>query len=282
MSIVNFNSTTPAAPGGNTNVVFQSDSSGNVSAYYAGGASSLCLSGAIGSLPAAGTAGRIYLPTDSIYDVLRDNGASWDYFYRGQLVTPPGGITWAWLNQGSATATQQTNGVLELAAPSNGAADNVRGYEFSIVGSSWSYIFRFRLMVPNQEYNQGGIYLRESGTGKIVVLCLIGASALSSLTTLPALSTDKLNSASSYNSNYSRVMALIALMGSDCVVFKVQLSGSTLTYSFSTDNGISWFVLTSTSKTDFFTTAPDKVGIYLNPNNQSGTAASSLTLISVN
>ena len=36
-NVVNFNSTTPAAPGGKTNVIFQIDASGNVSAYYTPG-----------------------------------------------------------------------------------------------------------------------------------------------------------------------------------------------------------------------------------------------------
>lgn len=32
--MINLNNTTPASPGGGTNVIFQSDASGNVSAYY--------------------------------------------------------------------------------------------------------------------------------------------------------------------------------------------------------------------------------------------------------
>jgi hypothetical protein len=49
--------------------------------------SSFNLSGTLASLPAAGTAGRIFIPTDSLFDILRDNGSSWNYFIQGRQLT---------------------------------------------------------------------------------------------------------------------------------------------------------------------------------------------------
>lgn len=64
------------------------------------------LSGDYASLPAAGTAGRIYYPTDVPWVThYRDNGSTWDVFRDGLLLTEPPASGWTWFNQGAATIT---------------------------------------------------------------------------------------------------------------------------------------------------------------------------------
>lgn len=80
-------------------------------------------SGTYANLPAAAKAGRIYIPNNSFYDLLYDNGSSWDHIVRGKKVTPPVLGDFTWTNQGSAT-TVTTNGGIYLSTPNE--ADNNR------------------------------------------------------------------------------------------------------------------------------------------------------------
>lgn len=71
----------------------------------AAGSGNTTTSGTIASLPAAGTAGNLYLPTDEPV-LLRDNGASWDSFGPIFTLTSPGSTAgWSWVNQSTATIT---------------------------------------------------------------------------------------------------------------------------------------------------------------------------------
>ena len=236
--------------------------------------------GPIASLPAAGNAGNLYFATDSVYENLRDNGASWDYFYHGAKVTPPGGITWAWNNQGSCVATQQINGALNINCPSNGASDNVRSYEFSASATPWTDTFRVRPLITSMDFNNAGLSLRESSTGKLMVFYLtFNATSLDS----PSfLSVDTWNSVTSHASNL--IQQFIQISGSTDLVLRItdQGIGGNLIFSYSVDNGISFLTWLTVARNSFFTTGPDKVGISVNPNNQSGSAPNLLTLVSVN
>jgi hypothetical protein len=72
-----------------------------------GGGSASISRGVVGSRPAAGTAGTLYLPTDAPL-AFEDNGSSWQSF--GPLLpltAPPAMSGWTWANQGSSTLTEE-------------------------------------------------------------------------------------------------------------------------------------------------------------------------------
>lgn len=76
-------------------------------------------SGVISSLPAAGNVGNVFIPTDSYYDQLFDNGTTWDYFYRGLKVTPPlAASNWTVVTGGNA-ALSDSRGALYFGTSSN-------------------------------------------------------------------------------------------------------------------------------------------------------------------
>lgn len=240
--------------------------------------------GSITSLPTTPRQGDIYYPTDSIYDSLIYNSAAWQYQYRGMKVTPPAG-TFAWINQGSSTVTKQTNGVWSLNAPSNGASDSFRIYDMAAPSTPYTKIFRFRASIYAQNYSAVGIVFRESATGKLVVF-EIGyqdADQINGLHPLVWVRVAKFNSPTSYNSVYSgnEQQQIALLTGASEFCFKVGDDGTNLTFSWSNDNGINFFNLLTVARNDFLTTAPDHVGMALNPNNQVGSQPCGLTLISM-
>jgi len=76
-------------------------------------------SGAYAALPAAAKAGRLYFPSDSFY-VVRDDGAVQRHWGPLFYLTPPPALgTWAWVNQGGATASE-TNGGIYLSVAAEG------------------------------------------------------------------------------------------------------------------------------------------------------------------
>lgn len=239
-----------------------------------------CLTDLIANLPAAGVLGRHFYPQDSVYDVLRDNGSSWDYFFRGAKVTPPGGLSWSFNNQGSSTATQQTNGVLTLNSPSNGAADSIRSYEIAAPGTPWKRIFRFRPFIGAQNFNGAGLLLRESSSGKIIAYNFQydDTGTLNSQRPLRWLRVSYYTNTTTFNATLFQTHAAIHQPEA---MLRLGDDGTTITFEHSNDEGVTWFQDYSEARGAHFTTAPNKVGLAVNPNNASGSWANIVTLISV-
>lgn len=87
---MNLNNTTPAAPGGNTNVTWQKDGSGNVSAYVS--ASGSASSGLRSALPGSPVAGQVYYCTDAPW-TYEYNGSKWVGRWRGAPADDPSMLT---------------------------------------------------------------------------------------------------------------------------------------------------------------------------------------------
>ncbi len=73
----------------------------------------------IANIPAAARAGRIFVPTDSLFDLVRDTGSAWEYFRNGRKMQGPLSAM-AWANQGSCTLTTLANGAERIKAPAGG------------------------------------------------------------------------------------------------------------------------------------------------------------------
>jgi hypothetical protein len=233
---------------------------------------------------------------DAIYPFAYCNGSTWQYFYGGQALTPPGTLstTYAWTNQVSASVSQQTNGIWTFLYPGNASTSHALNvFDQATPSLPFTIVFRFLASIANGN-NQPtvGISLRESGTGKLLVLALAAlgsGSCLLSGTTSSNLPCFQPLTYASTSANPTAVGSTgFAFVGSGgtqpfCVKVTVAVGAAGLiTLSFSTDNGFSYTQLYSVAKTTTFTVGPDHVGVYGNSTDLALTNNQTLTLIGVN
>ena len=250
--------------------------------------------GSITTLPASPSAGQLYFATDSLYTgPLFYNGASWDYFFLGRLVTPPTG-TFAWTNQNGATVTQQTNGAWSFVfAGTAGTNLNYEIFDTATPSTPFTQIYRFTGTLENG-VNQPdmGVSLRESGTGKLIVLALTPFLTSSTcLITGTTTGNGPCWAPFTVTTPSAGVRAQVGTLGPGmvgntqpyCVKVTVA-SGATgaITYSYSVDNGLTFTQLYSAAKNTFFTTGPDNVGVYGNPTDLTSNFNLTMQLLSIN
>jgi hypothetical protein len=246
---------------------------GAFSCGTSGGGGSTITSGAIASRPAAGTAGAVYLPTDSFYDSLFDTGAAWQYYVRGRQVTPPVNANFTWSNQGSSTITAQTNGAITMSVPA-AATDSLHYYYIATPATPYTKTFRFQTTFYNVANIFSGVCFSESSSGKLICLYL-GNGSNYAINVARWTNTTTFSANSLFGPN-----GLTGLSGSGApIAFRLGDTGTNLTYEISGDNGGSWITLFTEARGSFFTTAPDRVGIAIDNNNSTYTATQ--TLISV-
>jgi hypothetical protein len=178
-------------------------------------------------------------------------------------------VNWIWVNQGAtATVTQQGNSIFFDGGTSSGTQNlRMRG---RLIGntSTGDLQVGMLMMVGSQNGGGGGIYMRESSSGKVYGLRIFVATngAAEYLATT-------YGSATSFGGNSSLVGANAAPM----LWFRFTISGSNILAKWSAD-GKNWQQLQSMPKTTAFTTAPDEWGVYLDPQNV--TYSNAMTLLS--
>lgn len=245
---------------------------------------------ALGSLPAAGTDGRIAVFTDSPY-IARDNGASWEFFY--PFVAGPVGLPSAagftWVNQHTsapATTINTTPGYEEIVVPSSqGSATQIQARVAANPSSSFTAIALITGRVATANFDsEFGLFLYESGSGKGVILSYNGSipgfsirvfgSGLSSNATSQNNATGSIPNAMETTplgiSPFSGVLvpAIAATYNGVTfhhitAMFKVTVDtsgGGTYHYYYSVDGGATYTELGSGRTNSDFTTSPDKVG----------------------
>lgn len=225
----NFNDTTPAAPGGYTNVKWQADSSGNASAYVAGGAAWLAASP---DAPPA-TAGSLD-----------------DEFAGASLDT----VRWTWVNQGSVTATQ-ANSILRLYCP-NAAGDNKHAIVQTAPATPWEVTAKTWFLAPPTTYPMGGVVFRD-GSGKLMSFAYEWNNGLRIA---------KYNSPTSFNSN-TFLFGNLGSLSFPCYL-RIRDNGTNLIFSYSMD-GASFLQMYQESRTAFFGSGPTQVGLVLDANQTS-------------
>jgi hypothetical protein len=123
-------------------------------------------SGLYSSLPAAGNKGVIYRCTD-IPVLFRDNGIIWDGFGPIYNLNPPNFNTFTWVNQGSASFTNQF-----LKAPGGQSGDSCRILKIASPATPYSVTVAFSPLLIIEEgskYPLCGLCFRESSSGKLMV-----------------------------------------------------------------------------------------------------------------
>lgn len=243
-----------------------------------GSPSANVLSGGIATLPAASVVGRLFIPTDSYYQFLRDNGSSWQYFINGKPVTPPVSGNFSWANQNTSTATTQTNGASVLGFACNGATLNLSMWFFAAPATPYTRTFRIK---PDVNWGVSttvvGIGFMESATGKISQLILQGGTTGGGFTVYNFTNFTTFSASPPGNNAFGVVNTAFA--GNDGIILQVGDNGTNLTYSWSQD-GVNFWTGSTVARNSFFTTAPDRVGVIGNCQLASG-GPMNVTLISV-
>lgn len=218
-------------------------------------------SGTYASLPSAAKAGRIYLPTDSFYDQLYDNGSSWDHFFRGRKVTPPTGFSW--MNQGSATIVT-TNGGEYLETLNETDNNHLRYISYPSPTFEKTLCCIPNIPVGTQGYPNVGLAISD---GTKIITMGIGWRADSSA-----------SSPNNYRGSYMEVIRWsgVSTFNAESFVYNTSYFGP-IWMKFRDDNtsryfkvsydGTNFITVFSESRTNYFT--PTRLGYYVNSANAS-------------
>ena len=210
--------------------------------------------GGVASLPAAGTAGRVYYSTDDVY-AFCDNGSAWNAIGPIYQFTPPTNTGFSWVNQGTASVTLNTNGSLYFRTP----GQNI-GYIHRVMSApSAPYTVTMGaipLMIGTTGADQPGfgLTLRDSSTGKLVIYVTetnpSGGSWASGAFTYTNNTT--------FNSIYQKLLETPYPTGVSW--FQIKDDNTNRHFNISTD-GHNWETFFSISRTDWIT--PDQIGFLL-------------------
>lgn len=183
------------------------------------------------------------------------------------FTTPPASNTLTWVNQGSASVSNNSYGGWHLNAPAVGASDNNRMLVTSIPGSTpWSFIVRLNVLTLSVNYVDAGLVIRESSTGKFYRLAWgVGG-----------IEVTRWSGPGSFAANE---MAPTPVYGTPIRWGKIAYDGTNIVFSVSHD-GLNWLQLRSVGKTSYFTTGPDQVGIVANANQASGGLSCGISVLS--
>lgn len=228
--------------------------------------------GAIGSLPTAEINGRLYLPNDSPYPA-RDTGSVWSYW--GPIypfTTPPTSGNWTWVNQGSATVTQQGH-VVYLRDPGT-ASRNGRLLVRTIPSAPYTVsaaIVPFTYTSSSGNPPEAGLVLYDNVSGKTIYLTHIDFQTSS------RIGYYKQNSVTSFNSEYGTALYNNLLTN---VLFLRFVDNSTNRLAYWSADGVNWEqVQSSVANTDWLT--PTHIGFFVDCNSCNSPISSSLLSWSV-
>lgn len=229
---------------------------GAISQYRTDTAAAIGLTGTTASLPAAGTAGRLYYPTDGKF-VYQDNGTTWQPWGPIYPCSPPVDANFSWVNQGSASVSS-TNGGVTLTAPSNGNTDSVRTRVASSPAAPYSVTIGFNTMIlAGSGAGVCGLLLRESSTGKMTALFYgdAGGGGKGAFYNVYNLSSP---------TSFSGSLASYQSEAQAPIWLRIHDDGTNLTYYIGC-SPYDFIQLYSQARTAAFTTAPNQYGFGMDP-----------------
>jgi hypothetical protein len=223
----------------------------------------------VANLPAAATAGRVFLPTNGYY-LYRDNGASWDTWYNGRQVTEPVDGDFAWINQGGASVSI-TNGGIYLSSPAS-ASTNLRIRKKAAPSTPYTITAQ---VIPSYSVSHAdmGVLFRQSSDGKLHTFRFSAATGIAAT----AVRSRKLTNETTVSSDYNLVTgaADIPIFISTPFWMRIADDGANRILSYSVD-GYNFVTVLTIGRTDFLTA--DEVGFFANSVNAS--LACGITLLS--
>ena len=287
--IGNWNDTTPAAPAGADNVKFQKDASSppNISAHVARADTAGTKYGTIiydgsgnanrylgadgnwhdmpaGSLPTGGTTGQVLtVLSESPYSAGWEDPPSANG--NGVIAyTPPVLTDFAWINQQSAVAVQNGSTVFLTNAVDTGNNYNILKKSLGALTQIEAWIAPYLMHV---NYNDCGITLRESSSGKLIIFSFEHNVGLKNT----AMGVFRLTNPTTYTSTNASMVSTFSQIG---LRFRIVAgTPNVINFEYSRD-GLNWITLTTENYGSFFT--PDEVGFHINRYHNSGRVGMSL------
>ena len=206
--------------------------------------------------PAAGTPGRIFLPTDGLF-IERDNGAAWEKLGPIWPMTPPQASDFStWVNQGTSTCIDNKGAIWLQAAYNNGESirGRVKAYpagsftvEMAFIANIWAYA---------SSDVAAGLMIRDSTGGKIVAYGLGGGSGSMEIHGY------NYNSATSLSGSVTGWPSAMHFSEQAVIWLKYYDDGTTNRVISCSLDGVTWTQLVSISRTDWMT--PNQIGIFAN------------------
>ncbi len=168
---------------------------------------------------------------------------------------------WAWVNQGTATATLARGAILLTALAHNG--NDLKIIKQTLPGGNWTYRAKISLVGITAGSMTVGMLLRESGTGKLMsnAIAVVGGGFQFGVPTYTNPTTFSAN-------------ALSVACGATTQYFEIEYNGTNYIFRAS-PNGLTYQPFATVAKASFFTTAADEIGLFTDSNNS---ASRDLTL----
>jgi hypothetical protein len=233
--------------------------------HTAGGGSGATISfGAYASRPSCTTSPFIYVTTDSGITEFCNGSSSVAYRYGSILVTPFGTGTTSWFNQTSATVAADTSGAGVVLTGTANSGVNVQGRIQAVPSTPYTQIACFESGISNSAgFGLAGMLLTNgtaAGSGLIEIQAVIG-----NIGEPQVMGVAKRTGATGSGANYTLTPAQ-PVLSSQQLCFGVSDNGTNrhIAYSF---NKADWFLVLSTTNTDFIT--PTEVGYSVNSLNSS-------------
>lgn len=214
----------------------------------------------------ASFSGGVYFSTD-VGLTGQCNGTSYQWYYSGYPVPNlPANTSFSWRNQGGATVN--TNGIMDLAAPSSGS-DEVRGQEISLPTTPFTIDACFTVQNYQANYVSFGGGLYESDGTKLLTWSPVVFTGGA-----PYLAVGEWNSVTSFSA-FAFGGSQTALVAGGPYCLRWNDNGTNNNFYLSKNYGFSWTLIYSAGRTAWLT--PTVIGWGIDPANS---VAADLTLIS--
>lgn len=193
----------------------------------------------------SGTPARLGVGTDGDVLTLVSGSPDWVTPSGGSGFVPPPSASWSWDNQGSASATIVGSAlVLDGPVEANTSPHNHVYYRSAPGSTPWTLTAAFRLTATPSDYSNGGVGLRESSSGKIILWRMLYNTGVWQMTcmygTAPTTESGNLFSFSPGPTPYGEVW------------IRITDNGTNRLYYLSTD-GIAWVLVYTEGRTTFLT-----------------------------
>lgn len=211
---------------------------------------------AFANLPAAGVSGRTFYASDSPTFQWVDDGSNMRPVLGPTAgYRPPLAATFTGANQGAATL-DDSNGALVVTGVDDGATTTLRGFEYTLPGSTAFFEATFEGIADSYtgagQYSETGIFMRETSSGKSATFVIIHDDGVP-----VAFARDIFTS---YTVRTVNTALSPSVYGHGPIIMRMSLLSGNMSYRISRDRR-TWVTLLSEAVTVPFTTEPNRGGI---------------------
>jgi hypothetical protein len=194
--------------------------------------------------------GRLYYPTDGVY-IGRDTGTVWETWGPVFKLTRPINANFNWVNQESAYVSDASGALWFYDALD---ASGIKIRKKAIPSASYLVVIGFIPALYCAEYNLCGMCLRESSSGKLILMHIVGTPSANNFT----LQISKWDDPTTFNSNYLSIP--MPLCAGPMIFFAIKDDGTDRKFYWSFDSQ-NFREVFSVGRTDYMTA--DEVGAHV-------------------